>query len=172
MNNPVARPIPPAAGPRERGRVEAGIMVVTFLAAVGCAAFAFWPKAPSPARLAAKELRVIGAAEQRANLTFVEIWKDLEQGGRPEIAAERIERVVLPNWRFAQARIDAADDGPLASFMPDRLGEFFRQREIAWIALSNALRDNDPIEAIHFRKAWEAADRIAEEIRASRSVGN
>ena len=171
MNNPVASPIPSTANPDEGHRIEPGIMLVTLLAAIGCAAFAFWPEPPSPARLAAKELRVIGAAERRANIAFVDIWKDLEQGGRPELAAEQIEQVVLPSWHFAQARIEAVDHGRLAPFMPDRLGEFFRQREIAWIALSNALRDNDPIEAMHFRRAWKAADRIAEEIRATRSMG-
>lgn len=172
MDNPVARQIPPAASPRDRGGVELWIMFVTFLGTIGCAALAFRPATPSPTQLAAKELRAIGAAEQRANLAFLKIWKSLERGGRPEAAAERIDQVVLPTWRDAQARIEAAKQGPLAPFMPDRLGEFFRQREIAWIALSNALRENDPIEALHFRQAWRASDRIAQEIRAGRASGN
>lgn len=150
-------------------RAERWIMIVTLLGAIGCATVAFWPR-PTPTQvLAARLLQSIGADERRAITAFEHIYRDLQHGTSHASAAERIDRHVLPPWHSAQSKAKAAAKGPLGAYIPSYLTEYFRQREIAWLAMSKALRDDDRRQALRFREAWEAANKLAAKINANQN---
>lgn len=154
--------------PRTHRTAERGILIATFLAAIGCAAVALWPMpTPAPVR-AARSLRSIGADERKAMVAFQKIYQDLQDGASPESAADRIDHDVLPVWRRAWMKAETVAQGPLSTYIPDGLAEYFRQREIAWRAMSKALRDDDPLQALRCRRAWREANKMADKINASR----
>jgi hypothetical protein len=152
---------------------EYGMMAATL--AVG-AVFAWLALQPSEAdrrREAALEARQIASGEQQAGKAFQAIL----QASRAKQAtdaqvADRVEREVLPAWRQARARVEAARPGPLARYFAPEMPEYFKLRQEAWESLVAGVRKNDPAAWARFQKKWEAADRLAATIRERQRQGS
>lgn len=98
-------------------------------------------------------------------------WKAIRASSGPTWDAaevERVEREVLPPWSEARRRVEAARSGPDGRFFPPELEEFFRLREESWVALIEAVRQNDAERFNEHAELFKKAEEVGELVRSGR----
>jgi len=134
------------------------------LAAVLAAAFA--GLSFLPANTVEEENRRIAESENRAREGWRRVLTDYRSGkASAAVAADRIERDVLPPWDDARDRLLALAARPIGGHVHDAHPQVYRLRREAWESAAADLRARGTEPGVEFARRWREADRIEAAVR-------